>query len=160
MVACRRNTRPGTTAPSSTTGSSQMAPMHTTSGVRASGENGAHATGALLCAAGFAALISLAGNQARLVPVTRLLEQAGEIWLSLYTGQLLIGLALFSLLPGLSLYGRLGPAGLALTGFLLCVVQALAVWAWSRSFRTGPVEWLLDRLSRRQFGPLRRGPGA
>ena len=76
------------------------------------------------------------------------------------TGQLLIGLALFSLLPGLSLYGRLGPAGLALTGFLLCVVQALAVWAWSRSFRTGPVEWLLDRLSRRQFGPLRRGPGA
>ncbi|MBI75731.1 MAG: hypothetical protein CMH94_09035 [Oceanicaulis sp.] len=122
--------------------------------------NGAHATGALLCAAGFAALISLAGNQARLVPVTRLLEQAGEIWLSLYTGQLLIGLALFSLLPGLSLYGRLGPAGLALTGFLLCVVQALAVWAWSRSFRTGPVEWLLDRLSRRQFGPLRRGPGA
>ena len=116
----------------------------------------AHAVGALLNAAGCMALVALAVARDVLAPVQRLLERAGQVWLSLYIAQILVGLLVFYALPGLALYGRLPPAALAPVGLGLCAVQAGAVWAWSRHFRTGPAEWLLDGLSQRRFAPLRR----
>lgn len=116
----------------------------------------ARAVGALFGAGGLAALVVAATAAGVATPAVRLFEQAGRMWLSLYAGQILLGALLFYTLPGLALYGRLGPAPLALLGFALCGVQAAAVWAWTRRYRSGPAEWLLDGLSQGRFAPLRR----
>lgn len=120
------------------------------------GRVSAHALGAMLNASGIAALVALAVGQDLPAAPLRLLERAGRMWLSLYLVQILAAALLFYTLPGLALFGRLPPAGLAALGFLLCAAQAGGVWLWSRHFRTGPAEWLLDGLAQRRFAPLRR----
>jgi len=115
----------------------------------------AHALGAMLNAAGIAALVALAIGQGLPAAFMRLLEQAGRMWLSLYLVQILVAALLFYTLPGLALFGRLPPAGLAALGLVLCALQAAGVWLWCRHFRAGPAEWLLDGLAARRFAPLR-----
>ncbi|MEA1942633.1 MAG: DUF418 domain-containing protein [Pseudomonadota bacterium] len=120
----------------------------------------AHALGAVLNAAGIAALIAaliaLVPGQGLPAALVRLFERTGRVWLSLYLAQILVAALLFYTLPGLALFGRLPPAGLAALALVLCAAQAGSVWLWSQHFRTGPAEWLLDGLAQRRFGPLRR----
>lgn len=116
----------------------------------------AHALGAMFNAAGIAALVALSIGQGLPAVALRLLEQAGRMWLSLYLVQILVAALLFYTLPGLALFGRLPPAGLAAPGLMLCALQAAGVWLWSRHFVAGPAEWLLDGLATRRFGALRR----
>ncbi|WP_291843312.1 DUF418 domain-containing protein [Maricaulis sp.] len=116
----------------------------------------AHAAGALLTAYGYAALVVLAVRFRLAEPVQLLLIRAGHLWLSVVVGQILVLTLLFSGLPGLALYGRIGPLGLFALGLGLCVLQSGLIWLCDRYLRAGPVEWLLEGLAHRRFAPLRR----
>lgn len=130
--------------------SSGFAPSQAWSGIAA------HAAGAVLTACGYAVLVVLAVRYRIAEQVQLFLIRAGHVWLSLHVGQIVLLTFVFSGIPGLALYGLLGPAALFALGLLLTGVQAGAVWAIDRWLHVGPVEWFLDGLSNRHFGRLRR----
>lgn len=117
----------------------------------------AHAAGALLSAYGYAALVVLAVRYRVAERFQLFLIRAGNTWLSLHVGQIVVLTVVFSGIPGLALYGQLAPASLFALGLVLVMVQAGAVLAIDRWLRVGPVEWLLDGVSSRHFARLRRG---
>lgn len=117
----------------------------------------AHAVGAALTASGYAMLVVLAVRYRVAERVQLFLIRAGHVWLSVHVGQIVLLTLIFSGVPGIALYGQMGPASLFALGLVLAGLQAGAVWTMDRWLRLGPVEWLLDGLARRHFGRLRRG---
>ncbi len=111
---------------------------------------------AFLVAYGYAALVVLAVRFRVAEPVQLLFIRAGHLWLSVYVGQVIILTLIFSGLPGVGMFGRLGPAALFAFGLILTGVQMGAVWLMDRYLRAGPVEWFLDGLAHRRFARLRR----
>ncbi|GGX13286.1 DUF418 domain-containing protein [Streptomyces lomondensis] len=74
--------------------------------------------------------------------IQRLFAPAGRLALTNYLGQSLI-MMVVATAYGLSLYGRVGAAGvLVLAGAVYALQLALST-AWTRRFRHGPAEWLL-----------------
>lgn len=100
------------------------------------------------------ALLAASGRLAR--PLARV-GAAGRMSLTVYLGESIVAVVLFTGL-GFGLYGTVGPAlGLAIAvlvwlGFL--VFAAL----WWRAFRFGPFEWLLRSFTYWRLQPLRRAP--
>ena len=106
---------------------------------------------------GYVAGIALLVASGRLVRPLARVAAAGRMSLTVYLGESIVAVLLFSGL-GFGLYGRVGPAlGLAI---------AVAVWLgflvfaalWWRAFRFGPFEWLLRSFTYWRLQPLRRAP--
>ncbi|QDH78462.1 DUF418 domain-containing protein [Echinicola soli] len=74
------------------------------------------------------------------------LKYVGRMALSNYIFQSLVGLILFYGL-GFSLYEKMSPPMMLLTGILVFAVQMLMSAIWLRYFRYGPLEWLWRVLS-------------
>ena len=100
------------------------------------------------------ALLVASGRLAR--PLARV-GAAGRMSLTVYLGESIVAMLLFTGV-GVGLYGQVGPAlGLAI---------ALAIWLgflvfaalWWRAFRFGPFEWLLRSFTYWRLQPLRRTP--
>ena len=115
-----------------------------------------HATGALLTAYGYAALVVLAIRFRLVEPVQLLLIRAGHLWLSVVVGQYIVLTLIFSGVPGVALFGTVSPSVLFLLGLALCLLQAVLIALCDRYWRTGPVEWLLEGLAHRRLSRLRR----
>ncbi|RKR00207.1 DUF418 domain-containing protein [Maricaulis maris] len=130
--------------------STDFAPSQTGQGVAA------HATGAMLTAWGYAALVVLAVRFRLGEALQLLLIRAGHLWLSVVVGQIIVLTLIFSGLPGVALFGRIGPLGLFAMGIGLALVQAGLIWLCDRHLRVGPVEWALEGLAHRRFARLRR----
>ena len=116
----------------------------------------ARAIGACLAAYGYAALVVLAVRYRTADQAQLFFIRAGHLWLTVIVGQVVVLVFLFSGLPGLALFGRIGPSGLFALGIVLAVVQAGLIWLCDRHLRLGPVEWFLEGLSHRRFARLRR----
>jgi uncharacterized protein len=106
---------------------------------------------------GYVAGVALLVASGRLAAPFARIGAAGRMSLTVYLGESIVAMLLFTGL-GLGLYGRVGPAlGLAIAvatwlGFL--VFAAL----WWRAFRFGPFEWLLRSFTYWRVQPLRRTP--
>lgn len=96
---------------------------------------------ALAYAAGFARLWSSGGER-----ILRNLAPAGQMALTTYVSQTLIGVSLFYGV-GLGLGGHVGLAGGTLIAVLIFAAQAKLSALWLRWFRFGPLEWLWRRAT-------------
>jgi uncharacterized protein len=95
----------------------------------------------LAYAAGFALLWSRGGGR-----VLQLLAPAGQMALTTYVSQTLIGITLFYGI-GLGLGGRLGLAEGTAVGVSIFALQGLLSTLWLRHFRFGPLEWVWRRAT-------------
>jgi uncharacterized protein len=106
---------------------------------------------------GYMAGVALLVASGRLTRPLARVAAAGRMSLTVYLGESIVAMLLFTGV-GLGLYGQVGPAlGLAIAvatwlGFL--VFAAL----WWRAFRFGPFEWLLRSFTYWRLQPLRRAP--
>ena len=92
-------------------------------------------------AAGFALLWSRGGRR-----VLRALAPVGQMALTTYVSQTLIGITLFYGI-GVGLRGRLGLAEVTAVGLSIFVLQCLLSGLWLRFFRFGPLEWVWRRAT-------------
>ena len=83
----------------------------------------------------------------------------GQMALSTYVGQTLIGVVVFFGF-GLGLLGRLGNSATIPMGLGLFVVQVWASRAWLRRFRFGPLEWAWRSMTWLRREPFRALAGA
>jgi uncharacterized protein len=105
-------------------------------------------------AAGFALLWSRGGGRA-----LRALAPVGQMALTTYVSQTLIGIGLFYGI-GLGLGGRLGLAGGTAVGIAIFASQMLLSALWLRGFRFGPLEWLWRRATYGEPIAFRRAAAA
>lgn len=105
----------------------------------------------------FAAGLALLFLDARFRPALLRLAPLGQMALTAYLGQTLLGIWLFyGYPPGPHLMGRVGPGWLALLWILGYAAQVLLAQAWMRRFRFGPMEWLWRSVTYLQLQPIRR----
>jgi len=81
----------------------------------------------------------------------------GQIPLTTYFGQSVIGMWLLFAPFGLGLWGRFGWADLTLVAFTVLAGQLLLANLWVRRFANGPFEWVWKSLTYREIQPWRRG---
>ena len=95
----------------------------------------------LAYAAGFALLWSRGGRR-----LLQALAPAGQMALTTYVSQTLIGITLFYGI-GMGLRGRLGLAEGTAVGLSIFALQGLLSALWLRHFRFGPLEWVWRRAT-------------
>jgi uncharacterized protein len=95
----------------------------------------------LAYAAGFALLWSRGGGR-----VLRALAPLGQMALTTYVSQTLIGIALFYGI-GVGLWGHVGLAEGTAAAVLIFALQGLTSAMWLRHFRFGPLEWVWRRAT-------------
>jgi uncharacterized protein len=83
------------------------------------------------------------------------LAPAGQMALTNYLGQSVLGLLLFRGY-GLGLIGKLGPTACLSLSFGLFWVQVLVSHLWLARFRFGPAEWVWRSLTHGHLQPMRR----
>ena len=72
------------------------------------------------------------------------LPAIGRMALTNYLLQTLICTTLFNAY-GLGLYGKVGPAAVALLAMAIYLFQVVLSFQWARHFRFGPAEWLWEK---------------
>jgi uncharacterized protein len=111
--------------------------------------------GVLGLAAFYVAGLSLLFQRERWRRFLSVLAPAGQMALTNYLGQSVLGLLLFRGY-GLGLIGKLGSASCLALIFGLFWVQVLVSHLWLARFRFGPAEWLWRSLTYGQLQPMRR----
>jgi uncharacterized protein len=87
----------------------------------------------------------------------RLLVPAGQMGLTTYLMQSVLGLSVFYGF-GLGLMGKMGVTATVVLGLALYALQILLAVAWMQRYRSGPVEWLWRSLTYWKLQPIRREP--
>lgn len=106
----------------------------------------------IIWASGFALLY----HSAKIRNILKLLEPYGRMSLTFYVIQGVIGVPVFYHY-GLGLYQTLGAFFSAVFGAALAVVQCITAQIWLNRFHYGPLEWLWQALTFRDFGiPLQK----
>lgn len=105
----------------------------------------------------FASGLALLFLQARAQRVLLRLAPLGQMALTAYLAQTLLGLWLFyGYPPGLHLMGRVGPGWIGVVWVAGYLVQLAMARAWMRRFRLGPMEWLWRSLTYLEVQPFAR----
>ena len=82
------------------------------------------------------------------------LQAIGRMALTNYLLQTLICTTLFNAY-GLGLYGKVGPAAVALLAMAIYLFQVVLSFQWARHFRFGPAEWLWRSATYGRLQPMR-----
>jgi uncharacterized protein len=104
----------------------------------------------------YASALALAFLVARWRRVVSLLAPMGQMALTWYLLQTLVGIWVFyGFTHGPRLMGRVGPAGLAVAAVVGYVAQVALARAWMARFRFGPAEWCWRSLTYGKVQPFR-----
>jgi uncharacterized protein len=82
-----------------------------------------------------------------------ILAPAGQMTLTNYVGQSMIGVLVFAHFA-LGLTGNVGSAQCLLIALVLCVLQLLANRWWLQHFRMGPLEWVWRSMASGKRQPM------
>jgi len=109
----------------------------------------------------YASALALAFLAARWRRVVRLLAPMGQMALTWYLLQTLVGIWMFyGFARGPALMGRVGPGGLAAVAVVGYVMQVVLARAWMTRFRFGPAEWCWRSLTYGKVQPFRLATSA